>query len=124
MSVSSEFNGNEHYPHHYTHRPSFGTLESPPAHLSSGDEFSSYPTGGDHSNSSSQPSSACIPKSPARTIIKAYLGEHGHTNVTVKPGLTIREALSRAMKLRKLSPETCAVYNYSDPNKVYYLLAR
>ena len=76
---------------------------------------------GDHSNSSSQPSSACIPKSPARTIIKAYLGEHGHTNVTVKPGLTIRDALNKAMKLRKLSPESCAVYNCADPSKVWNL---
>ena len=73
---------------------------------------------GDHSNSSSQPPSASIPKSPARTIIKAYLGEHGHTNVTVKPGLTIRDALNKAMKLRKLSPESCAVYNCADPSKV------
>ena len=43
--VMSELNGNhEHYNPHI-HRPSFGTLESPPAHMISGDEFSSYPTG-------------------------------------------------------------------------------
>lgn len=71
-----------------------------------------------NSNSSSQPSSACVPKSPIRAIVRAHLGDHGHTFVVTKPGITVRDALSRAMKLRKLTPETCAVYNCSDPSKV------
>ena len=58
------------------------------------------------------------PKSPVRTIVRAHLGNHGHTFVPTKPGITVREALSKAMKLRKLAPETCAVYKLSDPNKV------
>ena len=37
------------------------TLDSPSAHQSSGDEFGSFPNAGDHSNSSSQPTSACVP---------------------------------------------------------------
>ena len=58
------------------------------------------------------------PKSPARTIVRAHLGDHGHTFVPTKPGITVRDALSKAMKLRKLVPETCAVYRCSDPSKV------
>ena len=58
------------------------------------------------------------PKSPVRTIVRAHLGDHGHTFVPTKPGITVRDALSKAMKLRKLVPETCAVYRCSDPSKV------
>ena len=58
------------------------------------------------------------PKSPARTVVRAHLGDHGHTFVQTKPGITVRDALSKAMKLRKLVPETCAVYRCSDPSKV------
>ena len=102
-----------------THRPSYtGPLESPPPNLSSGDEFIQ-----DYSNSSSQPNSACIPKSPAKEKflhIKAYLGDHGSTHIKVIPGVTLRESLSKAMKLRKMGPETCAVFKYSDPAKVMH----
>lgn len=62
------------------------------------------------------------PKSPARTIVRAYLGDHGHTFVPTKPGTTVRDALSKAMKLRKLVPETCAVYRCSDPQKVMWFI--
>ena len=58
------------------------------------------------------------PKSPSKTIIRAHLGDHGHTFVPTKPGTTVRDALYKAMKLRKLVPETCAVYKCSDPSKV------
>ena len=54
------------------------------------------------------------PKSPVRTIVRAHLGDHGHTFVPTKPGTTVREALSKAMKLRKLAPETCKVYKVND----------
>lgn len=101
----------------YLHPSEHLPLDSPSALQSSGDEFGSFATA-DHSNSSSQPSSACVPKSPVKAIVRAHLGDHGHTFVSTKPGTTVREALSKAMKLRKLAPETCAVYNVNDPNKV------
>ena len=50
-------------------------------------------------------------------IIRAELGNHGATKVTVKQGITLRDALGKAMKLRKLTPETCAVYRISDTSK-------
>ena len=33
-------------------------------------------------------------------------------------GVIIRDALSKARKLRKLAPKTCTVYKLSDPDKV------
>jgi hypothetical protein len=54
------------------------------------------------------------PRSPGRKIVRAHLGDHGHTFVPTKPGITVREALSKAMKLRKLAPETCKVFKVSD----------
>ena len=35
-----------------------------------------------------------------------------------KIGLSFKDALSKAMKLRKLAPETCAVTLVNDPDKV------
>lgn len=63
-------------------------------------------------------SHSLVPKSPVRTIVWAHLSDHGHTCVQTKPGISVRDALHKAMKLRKLAPETCAVYKLSDPNKV------
>ena len=63
------------------------------------------------------------PKSPVRTIVRAHLGTHGHTFVPTKPGITMRDALTKAMKLRKLAPETCTVYKLSDPLKVLVLIS-
>jgi hypothetical protein len=68
--------------------------------------------------------SAVPPKSPVRSSvpgihnIRVHLGDHGHTVVQTKPGVTAREALAKPMKFRKLAPETCAVYRLSDPDKV------
>ena len=60
------------------------------------------------------------PKSPVRLSgsARVHLGDHGHTVVQTKKGITAREALARPMKLRKLAPETCAFYRVSDPQKV------
>ena len=55
---------------------------------------------------------------PVRKMVTAHFADHGHSMVTVKPGLTVREALSKAMKLRKLTPETCAVFKLDDPRRV------
>jgi len=57
------------------------------------------------------------PRSPYRTFVRAHLGNHGRTSVPVKQGVTLRDALSKAMKLRKLTPETCAVYRNNDTTK-------
>ena len=60
------------------------------------------------------------PRSPLKSVVRAYLPNEQRTIVQVKPGQTVREALSKAMKLRKLDPSTCAVYRCTQP-EVYNL---
>ena len=55
------------------------------------------------------------PRSPLKSVVRAYLPNEQRTTVQVKPGQTVREALSKAMKLRKLDPSMCAVYRCSQP---------
>nr|CAH0108223.1 unnamed protein product [Daphnia galeata] len=55
------------------------------------------------------------PRSPLKSVVRAYLPNEQRTIVQVKPGQTVREALSKAMKLRKLDPSTCAVYRCTQP---------
>jgi len=81
-------------------------VDSPPA-----DFATSFNSGFD---SSPRPT----PRSPYRSIVRAHLGNHGRTSVPVKPGVTLRDALSKAMKLRKLTPETCTAYRCSDKLKI------
>lgn len=82
------------------HYPVLEVLESPPA---------------DTCSSTASPRPA--PRSPYRTFVRAHLGNHGRTSVPVKAGVTLRDALSKAMKLRKLTPETCEVYRCQDSSK-------
>jgi pole hole protein len=80
--------------------PGLDVLESPPPQ-----------------DAGSAASPRAAPRSPYRAIVRAHLGNHGRTSVPVKQGVTLRDALSRAMKLRKLTPETCAVYRCRDSSK-------
>lgn len=49
-------------------------------------------------------------------FLRAYLPNQQRTSVQVRDGLTLRDALAKAMKLRNLVCETCRVYRgkYSD----------
>lgn len=89
-----------------------------PPHLKSG--FG--PDGGGHHHGHHQqapvPPLIAIPpppRSPLKSVVRAYLPNEQRTIVQVKPGQTVREALSKAMKLRKLDPSTCAVYRCTQP---------
>uniref|UniRef100_T1JJ02 non-specific serine/threonine protein kinase n=1 Tax=Strigamia maritima TaxID=126957 RepID=T1JJ02_STRMM len=55
-------------------------------------------------------SSITTPKSPLKSVLRADLPNLQHTTVQVKPGQTIKDALNKAMKLRKLKTEMCSVY--------------
>lgn len=52
------------------------------------------------------------PRSPLKSVIRAHLPNQQRTSVQVKPGQTVREALAKAMKHRKLTPEMCAVFKF------------
>ena len=81
-------------------------VDSPPAHSLS----SSAVSGSSSSNFGS-------PRPTPRAFVRAHLANHGRTIVPVKPGVTLRDALSKAMKLRRLTPETCAVYRLEDSSR-------
>ncbi|XP_059485306.1 raf homolog serine/threonine-protein kinase Raf [Neocloeon triangulifer] len=53
---------------------------------------------------------AVVPCSPFKSVIRAHLPNQQRTSVQVRPGLSVREALAKAMSLRKLSPDMCIVY--------------
>lgn len=49
----------------------------------------------------------------ANHIVKAQLPNQQRTTVSIPAGMTIREALGKALKLRKLEPDMCTVYRLS-----------
>lgn len=49
-------------------------------------------------------------KSPVRSTIKIYLPNAQFTRVPVKPGVTLKGSLTKAMKLRDFEPERCLVF--------------
>ncbi|XP_047118079.1 raf homolog serine/threonine-protein kinase Raf [Schistocerca piceifrons] len=51
-----------------------------------------------------------VPRSPLKSVVRAHLPNQQRTTVQVRPGQTLREALAKALKLRKLTPEMCVVY--------------
>ena len=44
--------------------------------------------------------------------LRVYFKGHGHTYVPIKPSVTVKMALLKPMKLRKLIPEVCVAYAY------------
>lgn len=58
------------------------------------------------------------PRSPFKSVIRAHLPNQQRTSVQVKPGQSVREALAKAMKRRKLTPEMCTVFKMTNGTKV------
>ncbi|EEC15325.1 hypothetical protein IscW_ISCW011622 [Ixodes scapularis] len=54
-----------------------------------------------------------VPRSPMKSVVRAFLPNQQRTTVQVRPGQTVMEALSKAMKRRKLTTEMCVVYKCS-----------
>jgi tRNA A-37 threonylcarbamoyl transferase component Bud32 len=46
-------------------------------------------------------------------LVKAWLPNQQRTTVSIPPGLTIRDALTKSLKLRKLEPDMCTVFKLS-----------
>ncbi|RWS16960.1 serine/threonine-protein kinase A-Raf-like isoform X1 [Dinothrombium tinctorium] len=68
------------------------------------------------SNSSQQVPST--PKSPFKSVVRAYLPNQQRSTVPVKAGQSVKEALSKAMRRRKLTPEMCEVYTSNPRRKI------
>ncbi|XP_011259736.2 raf homolog serine/threonine-protein kinase Raf [Camponotus floridanus] len=62
--------------------------------------------------SESDNSAARGPRTPVKSFntLRAYLPNQQRTSVQVREGLSLRDALAKAMKLRNLTTEMCAVY--------------
>lgn len=50
-------------------------------------------------------------------IIKAWLPNQQRTTVSIPPGMTIRDALTKSLKLRKLEPDMCTVFKLSPDSQ-------
>lgn len=62
-------------------------------------------------------------RTPVRAFntLRAYLPNQQRTSVQVREGLSLRDALARAMKLRNLTTEMCAVYILGMDNSKYLI---
>ncbi|KAI4486407.1 hypothetical protein M0804_005777 [Polistes exclamans] len=60
------------------------------------------------------------PRTPMKSLLRAYLPNKQRTSVQVREGLSLRDALAKAMKLRNLTTEMCAVH-ILGPGKSKYL---
>ncbi|GFQ98698.1 hypothetical protein TNCT_298821 [Trichonephila clavata] len=61
-------------------------------------------------NSAVDTSPRISPRSPLKSVVRAFLPNQQRTTVQVKPGQSVREALYKAMRRRKLTADMCVVY--------------
>ncbi|NXF19181.1 BRAF kinase, partial [Rhodinocichla rosea] len=57
------------------------------------------------------------PKSPQRPIVRVFLPNKQRTVVPARCGVTVRDSLKKALMMRGLIPECCAVYRIQDGEK-------
>ncbi|XP_054162999.1 raf homolog serine/threonine-protein kinase Raf-like isoform X2 [Oppia nitens] len=68
--------------------------------------------------SSGSASSSSQPRTPLKSVMRAHLPNQQRTSVQVTPGMTVREALSKAMRRRKLTPEMCSLFIYHNKQPI------
>ncbi|XP_018109663.1 B-Raf isoform X3 [Xenopus laevis] len=57
------------------------------------------------------------PKSPQKPIVRVFLPNKQRTVVPARSGVTVRDSLKKALMMRGLIPECCAVYRVQDGEK-------
>ncbi|XP_043944420.1 serine/threonine-protein kinase B-raf [Protopterus annectens] len=57
------------------------------------------------------------PKSPQKPIVRVFLPNKQRTVVPARSGVTVRDSLKKALMMRGLIPECCAVYRIQDGEK-------
>lgn len=60
--------------------------------------------------SNNGPNSPPTPQSPFKSVVRVHLPNLQRSTVAARPGETVREALIKAMRRRRLSAETCDVF--------------
>ncbi|GAB5568842.1 serine/threonine-protein kinase B-raf isoform X3 [Prionailurus iriomotensis] len=64
------------------------------------------------------------PKSPQKPIVRVFLPNKQRTVVPARCGVTVRDSLKKALMMRGLIPECCAVYRIQDGvRKTFFTLA-
>ncbi|XP_035210323.1 serine/threonine-protein kinase A-Raf-like [Stegodyphus dumicola] len=58
------------------------------------------------------------PRSPLKSVVRAFLPNQQRTTVQVRPGQTVRDALYKAMRRRKLTADMCVVYRCNGKEQV------
>ena len=58
--------------------------------------------------------SSSSPKTAMKSVLRALLPNQQRTSVQIREGLSLREALAKAMKRRNLTTEMCVVYVYIE----------
>ncbi|RWS25629.1 serine/threonine-protein kinase A-Raf-like protein [Leptotrombidium deliense] len=86
----------------------------PPNNSSSSNSMSQSVSNG----SSSLTHMPSTPKSPFKSVVRAYLPNQQRSTVPVKPGQTVRESLAKAMRRRKLTPEMCEVFTLNPRHRI------
>ncbi|XP_057180044.1 serine/threonine-protein kinase B-raf isoform X2 [Triplophysa rosa] len=61
--------------------------------------------------------SRCNPRSPQKPIVRVFLPNKQRTVVPARCGMTVRDSLRKALMMRGLIPECCAVYRIQDGEK-------
>jgi pole hole protein len=75
------------------------------------------------SSGSGSGSNSSMPRTPLKSVIRAHLPNQQRTTVQVFPGQSVRDALAKAMRRRKLTPEMCTVFIYNTRSVVVHLIA-
>uniref|UniRef100_A0A674N4Y3 non-specific serine/threonine protein kinase n=1 Tax=Takifugu rubripes TaxID=31033 RepID=A0A674N4Y3_TAKRU len=57
------------------------------------------------------------PRSPQKPIVRVFLPNKQRTVVSARCGMTVRDSLKKALTMRGLIPECCAVYRMQDGEK-------
>ncbi|CAG2177050.1 unnamed protein product, partial [Oppiella nova] len=93
----------------------YGDLEDSPIDID-GHNYELLATASSGSCSSSSSSQPRTPK--LKPVIRAHLPNQQRTTVPVYPGQTVREALAKAMRRRRLTPEMCSVFIYHNKQPI------
>ena len=80
------------------------SASAPNNEASTSESQSSTSSGSKHHHRSSGP------RTPVKSLLRAHLPNQQRTSVQVREGLSLRDALAKAMKLRNLTTEMCVVY--------------
>ncbi|CAB0040544.1 unnamed protein product [Trichogramma brassicae] len=66
-----------------------------------------------------QPQRGNSPRTPLKSVLRCQLPNQQRTSVQVREGLSLRDALAKAMKLRNLTTEMCVCYIYITSEDKY-----